>query len=92
MIIANTLVLAMDHYPEDETFVNQTEVVNFILNLIFAFEMILKLVGLGIVKYCKDSFNIYDAIIVIVSVATAALSPPTLLVGSSATSRGGSKV
>ena len=37
------------------------------LTLFFLFEMILKLIGLGIVEYLADTFNQFDAFIVITS-------------------------
>lgn len=35
---------------------------------IFAVEMILKVMGLGVKKYVMDGFNVFDAIIVIVGI------------------------
>ena len=36
------------------------------LTIIFAVEMVLKLIGLGFRQYLRDGFNIFDGIIVIV--------------------------
>ena len=35
--------------------------------VLFAFEMIFSMIGLGIKEYCSDGFNIFDAIIVLSS-------------------------
>lgn len=41
---------------------------NIVFTILFAIEMILSLIGLGLVEYVKSGFNIFDAVIVIVSV------------------------
>ena len=66
-IVLNTLFLALDRYPIDEKSATANEMANFIFYLIFLFEMILKLYGLGVKQYCRDSFNIFDGVIVILS-------------------------
>jgi len=42
-------------------------VANIFFTIVFAIEMILKLIGYGIKLYVKDGFNIFDAFIVIMS-------------------------
>jgi hypothetical protein len=42
---------------------------NLVLTLLFALEMILKLLGIGSRAYVKDAFNRFDGLIVVVSVA-----------------------
>lgn len=42
--------------------------------IIFTIEVVLKLVGLGVRDYCADRFNIFDAVIVIVSLLELALA------------------
>ena len=41
------------------------EILNYIFTAVFAFEMLLKLVGLGVYGYIKDAFNLFDGFIVI---------------------------
>lgn len=36
-----------------------------VFTILFAIEMVLKLMGYGLVKYVKDGFNVFDAIVVI---------------------------
>ena len=73
-ILANTVTLAMYRYDESE---RQTEILYF-LNLIFVWvffaEMVAKLIGLGVKNYVRDKFNIFDAIIVVLSLVDFALS------------------
>lgn len=73
-IILNTLFLALDRYPIDEKSAYANETANFIFYLIFVFEMILKIYGMGISEYCRDSFNIFDGIIVILSTVEVVLA------------------
>ena len=42
-------------------------VLNIVFAAIFAFEMVLKWIGLGLVRYFKSAWNILDFIIVVVS-------------------------
>lgn len=80
-IILNTISLSMDHYPMDQEFGDILEAINFGLTLVFLIEMILKLLGLGLTEYVKDSFNVFDAMVVVLSVVSAAIAPPILIFG-----------
>jgi len=79
LILLNTVVLAVDHYPMDENLARDLEVVNFSLTLAFAVEMILKLVGLGPWLYAQDAFNLFDAVIVLASLTEVIVVPPGFL-------------
>jgi len=66
IIFANTVFLAMefDHMPKKIS--NVLNVGNQVFTVLFAVEMIMKIIGLGIKRYVRDGFNDFDAIIVIV--------------------------
>lgn len=66
-IAGNSIVLGMDRYPITIDDATQLENVNEVFSFIFLFEMIIKLLGLGPNKYAKDSFNIFDGVVVIIS-------------------------
>ena len=68
LIVLNTIVLAFDQYPEKEELNDVATVLNDIFTYCFILEMVIKLLGLGFKEYAKDSFNIFDATIVIVSI------------------------
>lgn len=72
-IVANTVTLALYRFDQSD---RQTEVLK-LLNLIFVWvftsEMIAKLIGLGLKNYARDKFNIFDCIIVILSLVDFAL-------------------
>ena len=70
IILLNTLVLSLDKYPEFEG--DTAEVlagVNTGFTIIFTLEVVLKLLGLGASGYAADKFNLFDALIVVISIA-----------------------
>jgi hypothetical protein len=67
-------VLALDRVditPEEEY---HLEILNTVFMWCFFAEMILKLFGLGFKEYGRDSYNLFDAVLVVVSLAEYALS------------------
>ena len=50
--------------PQEMT--NVLEILNYIFTGIFALEMLLKLLALGVYGYIRDAFNLFDGAIVIV--------------------------
>tara|TARA_A100001015_G_scaffold58232_1_gene64128 strand:+ start:1617 stop:2252 length:636 start_codon:yes stop_codon:yes gene_type:complete len=77
LIIANTAVLALERYPEDEETTEVSNVLNDVFTWSFVAEMVIKLIGLGFREYVRDSFNLFDAFVVVLSlvdmITTAAL-------------------
>ena len=67
LIVFNTVVLALDKYPEDPDLIKVTHSLNTFFTWAFVVEMVIKLIGLGFKEYARDSFNIFDAIIVVLS-------------------------
>lgn len=57
----------MDRYPIDKKSETDNETANFVFYIIFVLEMFLKLYGFGLKGYWKDSYNIFDGIVVILS-------------------------
>lgn len=88
-IIFNTVALAADHWPMDEDFENNLEVFNFVFTLIFIIEMALKIPGLGLRLYFSDNFNLFDCIIVLISIFETITIPPSFIVESDSTGGGG---
>jgi len=75
VIILNTLALAMDRYPEwDGDVATMLSVSNTVFTAIFIAEVVLKLAGLGVCGYAADKFNLFDALIVVVSITEMALA------------------
>ena len=66
-IVLNTIVLAMDRYPINSTELRILESINIGFYCIFFLEMVMKMIGMGVKGYMRDKFNIFDAIIVVLS-------------------------
>ena len=66
-IVLNALILSFEKYPMSDTLENVLTISNYIFTIIFSIEMVLKIIGLGIVGYLSDQWNIFDGLIVIVS-------------------------
>ena len=73
LILANVFVLATDSYPVDKSMQEKAELLNDIFTYCFVAEMVIKLVGLGFKEYARDSFNNFDASIVILSLVEISL-------------------
>ena len=73
LILSNTVTLAMDRYPISRAEQNALEQANLVFTITFAVEMVLKLIGYGLKKYVSDSLNIFDAVIVIISLTESIL-------------------
>jgi len=81
LILANTVVLAMDHHPMTEAFAHNLELVNFALTVCFTIEMCIKMLGLGLFTYSEDQFNLFDCFIVLVSWVEFISIPPFFISG-----------
>lgn len=66
-IFLNSLTMACEHYNQPEKLTAALEVFNTIFTVVFMFECIFKLSAYGFYSYIKDPFNVFDAVIVIIS-------------------------
>uniref|UniRef100_A0A8L2QSN0 Sodium channel protein n=1 Tax=Rattus norvegicus TaxID=10116 RepID=A0A8L2QSN0_RAT len=66
-IVLNTLFMAMEHHPMTEEFKNVLAVGNLIFTGIFAAEMVLKLIAMDPYEYFQVGWNIFDSLIVTLS-------------------------
>jgi Ca2+-binding EF-hand superfamily protein len=80
-IVMNTVTLSLDRYPPMEAEVYACETINFVLSLVFLLEMVLKLLGLSVCGYCSDNFNLFDALIVTLSLVETIAAPPECIGG-----------
>ena len=65
--MANTITLACYRYDESEMQTYVLGILNEFFTWIFFIEMCMKLHGLGAKNYIRDGYNIFDAVIVIIS-------------------------
>ena len=68
VIILNTIALAIEHHGQPDEMTTVLEVFNYIFTIFFALEAAIKIIGLGIMGYVRDKFNIFDFIVSLLSV------------------------
>ncbi|XP_063286517.1 voltage-dependent T-type calcium channel subunit alpha-1H isoform X3 [Pelobates fuscus] len=67
-ILINTLSMGIEYHEQPEELTNALEISNIVFTSMFALEMLLKLLAFGIFGYIKNPYNIFDGIIVVISV------------------------
>ncbi|KAM9112845.1 sodium channel protein type 4 subunit alpha-like [Pangshura tecta] len=73
-IVLNTMFMAMEHYPMTKEFENMLTVGNLVFTGIFTAEMVLKLIALDPYNYFQQGWNIFDSIIVTLSLVELGLA------------------
>ncbi|KAF0028590.1 hypothetical protein F2P81_019677 [Scophthalmus maximus] len=73
-IVLNTLFMAMEHYPMTDEFNGMLSIGNLVFTGIFTAEMLLKIVALDPYYYFQTGWNIFDSIIVCLSLMELGLS------------------
>ncbi|KXJ05965.1 Sodium channel protein 1 brain [Exaiptasia diaphana] len=66
-ILANTVVLALYHYGINDGFKYVLDILNLVFTAIFLLEMVVKLMALGTVDYLQSRWNLFDGLIVVMS-------------------------
>ncbi|KAM9347843.1 sodium channel, voltage-gated, type I-like, alpha [Symphorus nematophorus] len=73
-IVINTLFMAMEHHPMSPNFSRMLSVGNVVFTLIFTAEMVLKIIALDPYHYFQKGWNIFDGIIVSLSLMELSLA------------------
>uniref|UniRef100_A0A7N6A4P9 Sodium channel protein n=1 Tax=Anabas testudineus TaxID=64144 RepID=A0A7N6A4P9_ANATE len=73
-IVLNTVFMAMEHYPMTEQFEELLSVGNLVFTGIFTAEMVLKLLAMDPYYYFQVGWNIFDSIIVTMSLVELGLA------------------
>ncbi|XP_077170357.1 sodium channel protein type 4 subunit alpha [Paroedura picta] len=73
-IVLNTVFMAMEHYPMTQEFNDVLGVGNLVFTGIFTAEMVLKLIALDPYEYFQVGWNIFDSIIVTLSLVELGLA------------------
>ncbi|XP_047432552.1 sodium channel, voltage-gated, type I like, alpha b isoform X2 [Mugil cephalus] len=73
-IVLNTLFMAMEHYPMTDEFDNVLSVGNLVFTGIFTAEMCFKIIALDPYYYFQEGWNIFDGIIVSLSLMELGLA------------------
>ncbi|XP_056143517.1 sodium channel protein type 4 subunit alpha B-like [Lampris incognitus] len=73
-IVLNTVFMAMEHYPMAPDFENMLSIGNLVFTGIFTAEMVLKLLAMDPYHYFQVGWNIFDSIIVTMSLVELGLA------------------
>ncbi|TSK31313.1 Voltage-dependent T-type calcium channel subunit alpha-1H [Bagarius yarrelli] len=67
-ILINTLSMGIEYHEQPDELTDVLEISNIVFTSMFVLEMIFKLMAFGIFGYIKNPYNIFDGIIVVISV------------------------
>ncbi|KAM4663220.1 voltage-dependent T-type calcium channel subunit alpha-1G [Discoglossus pictus] len=67
-ILINTLSMGIEYHEQPDELTNALEISNIVFTSLFALEMLLKLLVYGPFGYIKNPYNIFDGVIVVISV------------------------
>ncbi|KAM3860115.1 voltage-dependent T-type calcium channel subunit alpha-1G [Diretmus argenteus] len=67
-ILINTLSMGIEYHEQPDELTNALEISNIVFTSLFALEMVLKVLVYGPFGYIKNPYNIFDGIIVVISV------------------------
>ncbi len=67
-IMVNSFFMASEFHNQPVWWTKVVDISNYVFTFVFFFEMLLKLFGLGIVDYIRNLVNIFDALIVAISI------------------------
>lgn len=74
LILINTYMMASYSYEESTDTTELRHNLNYFFVTVFMIELVIKLIGLGPRKYIKDRYNIFDAVITVLSLIEIFLS------------------
>lgn len=64
-ILANSIILMLTHYEEPEWLNRVLDILNCIFTIIFAVEVLIKLIGQGLRVYFRNGWNVFNFIVAI---------------------------
>lgn len=79
LVFVNAMVLATNHYPASNEFVDSIDAINFVLTLCFCLDCSAKVLAYGLFEYLRDMSNCLDGMVVFVSTIDIATSPTPVL-------------
>lgn len=74
VIVSNTVVLALDRDPISDQEYALLERLNLIFTLVFVVEILIKIIGLSLPILVRDPFNVFDLVIVFLSLVDLAIT------------------
>lgn len=77
IIVINTIFMSIQYHGMNEDLEKAIDIVNWVCTFIFLLEMILKLIAFGFRGYVKSGWNIFDGLVVAISLIDAVLTLST---------------
>ncbi|KAK5598634.1 hypothetical protein CRENBAI_006774 [Crenichthys baileyi] len=74
IIVLSVLIMGAEHYEQPEYVKALLEWVFYILTLVLVFEVLLKFIAFGLVRFLKVRWNVLDTVVVLVSVISILLT------------------
>ena len=74
LIILNTVLMASEFHGMSKGQIDAYEGINYFVTAYFALEMVMKMIGLKWRAYIADRFNIFDGVVVIISIVELAVA------------------
>ena len=74
LIILNTVLMASEFHGMSKGQIDAYEGINYFVTAYFALEMVMKMIGLKWRAYIADRFNIFDGVVVIISIIELAVA------------------
>ncbi|KAG2489238.1 hypothetical protein HYH03_012259 [Edaphochlamys debaryana] len=68
LIVVNTLVMCVNWFGMPSSVERATNIINYVLTCYFLVELVIKLTGFGFRKYFKDGMNVFDFLVVVISI------------------------
>lgn len=72
-VLLNTVVLAIYHYGMDSALSAGLDQISFVFTILFTVEMVLKMLGLGLLGYFRSKMNMFDCAVVLISLLELSL-------------------
>lgn len=72
-VVLNTVVLSIYHYGLDSAWSAALDQISFIFTVLFTVEMVVKMLGLGLLRYFRSKMNVFDCIVVVISLLELSL-------------------
>ena len=73
LILLNTIIMSLEYDGMHGTMEEAFEYANYVLTFYFFVEMIIKMIGLGLVGYSHDRMNVFDGVVVLCSIIEIAV-------------------
>ncbi|XP_055363135.1 voltage-dependent T-type calcium channel subunit alpha-1I-like [Betta splendens] len=67
-ILINTISMGIEHHEQPDELTNVLEICNIVFTSMFSLEMVLKITAFGSFNYLRNPYNVFDGVIVIISV------------------------